>query len=202
MNKLRKYFFSGLIALLPIALSSYVFIFCLSFMEGLSVQYVEPFLRNKIGFYFKGISIVITLIVIIILGFITSNFIGKKVLNFFENLLIKLPIFKQIYPALKDMALFLFSREGKEKFDQVVFIQYPRKELYSLGFLMNKKIKINEKNEKICSVFIPSAPGPFTGFIVMIAYDEIILSEITVEQAFKFIVSGGVVNFNQTIDKV
>ena len=94
------------------------------------------------------------------------------------------------------MAIFLFSRDQLKSFRQVVLLEYPRKGIYSIGFLTNDSAhKLNEltKNE-LCNIFIPSAPGPLTGFVMMVPKKDIIFTDIKIEDAFRFIVSGGVVN--------
>jgi uncharacterized membrane protein len=109
---------------------------------------------------------------------------------------LKLPFFKQVYPALKEMVIFLFRRDQMSSFKQVILVEYPRKGLYSIGFLTNdtaKEINDNIRTE-LCNVFIPTSPSPLTGFTVLVPKKEIIHTNISIEGAFKFIVSGGVVN--------
>ena len=131
-----------------------------------------------------------------LIGFITRNLLGRKIHDFFERLVLKLPFFKQVYPALKEMAIFLFSREQLRSFKQVVLIEYPRKGIYSFGFLTNDASqRIQDKvKQELCNIFVPSSPGPLTGFVMMVPKKDIIFTDITIEEAFKFIVSGGVVN--------
>jgi len=131
-----------------------------------------------------------------LLVFFATNFFGKQLYHYFEGLLLKLPFFKQVYPAFKEISLFLFSGE-RLKFKQVVLIEYPRKGIFSLGFLTNETAAraITEKiRQDLCHVFVPSAPGPLTGFLIMVPKKEVIYLDISVEQTIKLIVSGGVVS--------
>jgi len=125
-----------------------------------------------------------------------TNFLGQRVYQYFEKLLIKLPFFRQVYPAIKEIAVFLFSRDRFKSFKQVVLVEYPRKGIYAFGFLTNDSAdNICELTKKdMCNVFMPSAPGPLTGFVFMVPRKDIIFTNISVEDAVKFIVSGGVVN--------
>jgi len=109
--------------------------------------------------------------------------------------IVKLPFFKQIYPAIKEIAVFLFSRD-KLAFKNVVIVEYPRKGLYSFGFLTNESNQRLCKltNQDLCNVFIPSAPGPITGYVIMVPRKDLIMTDIPIDEAVKFIVSGGVVN--------
>jgi len=194
--KFKKYFISGLVVFLPIALTIYVFFLAINFADNILGRYIEPVFMNEFGFYFRGISIIIGVYIIVLIGFFFTHFLGKKIYDFFDSLIVKLPFFKQVYPALKEMAMFLFSRDQLKSFRQVVLIEYPRKGVYSVGFLTNDSSdKINEMTKcELCNVFIPSAPGPLTGFAIMVQKKEIIFTDIKIEDAFRFIVSGGVVN--------
>jgi uncharacterized membrane protein len=198
MNRLRRYFISGLVVFLPLALTIYLFVLALSFTDGLLGKFLEPYFIENLGFYVRGFSIVVGVCIIILLGFFVTIFLGRKIHEFFERLLLKLPFFKQVYPALKEMALFLFSRDRLSRFRQVVLVEYPRKGIYAFGFLTNdSSAKLCEQTKKeLCNVFIPSAPGPLTGYVVLIQKKEIIFTDISIENAFKFILSGGVVNPN------
>lgn len=193
--KLRRYFLSGMVVILPLALSVYILIFIITFADGLLGKFIEPYFSKEFGFYFRGLSILIGVYVIILVGFFATNFFGRQIYNFFERILIRLPFFRQVYPAIKEIALFLFSGE-KLAFQQVVIIEYPRKGLYSFGFLTNDTSdRVNKlTRHDLCNVFIPSAPGPLTGYVLMVPRKEVILTQIPVEEAIKFIVSGGVVN--------
>lgn len=196
MNRLRRYFISGIVVFLPLALTIYLFFLAIEFADGLLGKYLQPYFYETFGFYFRGLSILIGIYIIIVIGFFVTNFLGQKFYSFFERLLIRLPFFKQVYPAIKEMAIFLFSRDQLKSFKQVVVVEYPRKGIFSFGFLTNdssRRIKEKTRHE-LCNVFIPSAPGPLTGFAVMIPKRDIIFTDISVEEAFKFIVSGGVVN--------
>ena len=194
LNNLRKYFISGLVVFLPIALTIYLFFLAIDFADTF---FGKLFAKLGLGFAdFRGLSIIVGIYIIIVIGFFTTNFLGRKIHNFFERLVLKLPFFKQVYPALKEMAIFLFNRERISSFKQVVLIEYPRKGIYAMGFLTNdtaKEINDNIKGD-LCNVFIPSSPGPLTGFTVLVPKKEVVHTHISIEDAFKFIVSGGVVN--------
>ncbi|MBZ0166737.1 MAG: DUF502 domain-containing protein, partial [Candidatus Omnitrophica bacterium] len=120
----------------------------------------------------------------------------------FEQMLVKLPFFRQLYPAFKEISIFLFSRERMVSFKQVVMLEYPRKGIYSIGFLTNdapSQVKDVVKKD-LCNVFISTSPSPLTGFTMMVPRKEVIYLDISIEAAFKYILSGGVVN-PQAIDR-
>ncbi len=193
LAKLRRYFISGLIVFLPLALTINLFILTIQFADGILGRYIQPYFSREFGFYFRGLSILIAVFIILIMGVIVTNF-GQSFFARLERFLLTLPFFKQVYPAIKEMAVFLFSRE-KITFQKVVLIEYPRKGAYSIGFLTNDSpAKINAKlNQELCNVFVPSTPSPVTGFLVLVNKSELIFPEITIEEALKMVVSGGVI---------
>jgi len=198
-NNLRKYFISGLVVFLPIALTVYLFFLAIDFTDTFFGKLFAKF-GLELG-AIRGLSIVVGIYIIILIGFFTTNFLGRKIHNFFERLVLKLPFFKQVYPALKEMAIFLFTRERLTSFKQVVVVEYPRKGIYAIGFLTNDSSKeiCDSTHKDLCNVFIPSSPGPLTGFTVLMPKKDIVYTKITIEDAFKFIVSGGVVNPHELV---
>ncbi len=191
---LKKYFAYGLTIFLPLLFTVYIIVLTFNFADGFLGKFIKPALE-PFGFYFRGLSIIVFIFLIFIIGFLATHFFGKNLYPFMERLLLRLPFFKQVYPAMKEIALFAFSRE-KTAFKQVVLVEYPRKGVYSMGFLVNDSSKaICEQLKKdLCNILVPTSPSPFSGFVVLVPRDEVIFTDITVEQAIKFLVSDGVVN--------
>lgn len=195
-NKLKKYFITGVIVLLPVVLTWYLLIFIITMADDLLGRFIEPYISENFGFYFHGLSIIIAAYLIVVVGFFASNYFGKQVYEFFERLFVRLPFFKQVYPALKEMATFLFVQDRKSSFKKVVLVEYPRKGIFTMGFLTSdSSTRINELAKgEMCNIFISSSPSPLTGFTIIVPRKDVVVTDITVDQAFKFIVSGGVVN--------
>lgn len=206
LQKLRNYFISGLIIFLPVTLTVLLIIWGITSLDGWLGNVLKPLIEDRYGtgFYFEGMyrvafhTLCVTLLiyVIILIGMFARNFVGQKIYDIFEQLLIKLPFFRQLYPAFKEIAIFLFSRERLVSFKQVVMLEYPRKGIYSVGFLTNDappQVKDVIKKD-LCNVFISTSPSPLTGFTVIIPRKELIFLDVSIEAAFKFILSGGVVN--------
>lgn len=193
--RLRRYFISGLVILLPLVLTVYVFLLTVGFADGLLGKYIKPIFERNEWPYYPGMGIILTVILVTIIGFFVTNFLGRTVYSLFERILMRLPFFRQVYPAMKEIAMFIFSRE-RSTFQQVVILEYPRKGIYSFGFITNDTSRrITEKlKTELVNVFVPSAPGPLTGYIVMIPRKDLTFPDMTVEEAVKLIVSGGVVN--------
>ncbi len=191
----RRYILTGLTVFLPVLLTVYIIVLTFNFVDGFLGKFIRPIFIDIFGFYFRGISIVVFIFLLFLIGFFVTNFLGKKLYPIVERLLLRIPLFRQLYPAMKEIAVFLFSRE-KPTFQQVVLVEYPRKGIYAMGFLVNdSSAKLCEKvNKDLCNVLIPTSPSPFSGFVALFPRDEIISTDITVEQAIKFLVSDGVVN--------
>ena len=194
MNKLKRYFISGLIVFLPLALTIKVFILTFNIADGFLGKYIQPYFSREFGFYFRGFSILICILLVLLIGFLVTNFLGRRLFPLFEKMLLQLPFFKQVYPAFKEISLFLFSRE-QFNFRQVVLVEYPRKGIYSIGFFTNevpKKI-FDKTARELCYIFIPHTPSPLTGFLTLVPKDDLIFPDISIEEAIKIVVSGGVV---------
>jgi uncharacterized membrane protein len=123
-----------------------------------------------------------------------SWFIGKKILQDFEKFFSGLPLVKNIYPGFKQLVLFLLAQK-EFGFQKVVLVEYPSKGLWSVGFLTNDQFpKISGIfNKDIVSVFVPSSPGPLTGYVVFVPREEVKFPDISVSDALKIVISGGVV---------
>ena len=206
LQKMRNYFISGMIIFLPLTLTVVLIIWGLTSLDAWLGNVLQPIIADRYGedFYFTGVyrvafhtlCVVLLIYIIILIGMFARNFVGQKVYDIFEQMLVKLPFFRQLYPAFKEIAIFLFSRERLVSFKQVVMLEYPRKGIYSVGFLTNDappQVKDVIKKD-LCNVFISTSPSPLTGFTVIIPRKELIFLDISIEAAFKFILSGGVVN--------
>jgi len=195
-SRLQRYFVSGIIIFLPLALTINLFFLTISLADGLLGRYIEPYFSREFGFYFRGVSISISILLIFLIGFFAHHLFGHKIIPYFERLLLRLPFFKQVYPALKELSLFLFSREHQKiTFERVVLVEYPRKGIYTIAFWTNDSPrKISEKvGEELCNIFVPSTPSPLTGFFILVPKKDLIFPDISVEEAVKIVMSGGVV---------
>jgi uncharacterized membrane protein len=194
MRRLKSYFISGLIIFLPLALTINLLIVMFNIADGFLGKYLQPYFSREFGFYVRGISILVCVSLILCIGFFATNFLGKTVYPVFEGMLLRLPFFKQVYPAFKEIAMFLFSRE-KFTFRQVVLIEYPRQGIYSVGFLTNEASSqvADKTGRNLCYVFVPHTPSPLTGFLTLVPKEELIFPDISVEEAIKIVITGGVI---------
>lgn len=199
----RKYFIAGLALVLPIVLTVYIITIFFKFADGLLGRYLNNYLLKIVGFTIPGLGLLLALILIFLAGIFAANFIGKKIIPWIEKLWIRLPFVRQVYLPAKQLINFIFSKD-KAAFKKVVMIEYPRKGIYSIGFLTNNEGLEEAKqktNKDLMTVFIGGTPGPFTGFFVLVPKEEIILLDISIEDALKLIISGGVLTPGSTYGK-
>ena len=190
--KLRNYFITGIVVLVPIGITLYLTKFFISISSKLIPEEINP--NSYLPYAIPGLEIFISIIFITIIGGLSLSFIGKKFLQLFNDLLKKIPILRTIYSAIGQMAETLAPQKANKK--SVVLIEYPRKGSWAVGFATkDNKGEISEKtNSKLVNVFVPTTPNPTSGFLLMFPKDEIIYLDMTFEEASKFIVSAGTSN--------
>ncbi len=195
LKKLQRYFLTGLVVLLPVVITLYVLVSVFRFFDHILGRFLNSYFQEHLGFYIPGVGFILFILIIFSSGFIATHFLKKKFQAALERWFLKLPFIKLVYPSIKQIINFLISKE-KSQFQKVVLVEYPRKGVYSLGFVTNESMPIiNEKTGKeFLNVLIPSSPSPFTGFVVIVPKEELIFLDVTIEDACKFIISDGVVN--------
>jgi uncharacterized membrane protein len=143
--------------------------------------------------YLDFIGLIVAIIAVYVAGRLLGGFFGRQIYRRLENFITALPVFKQVYPYVKQVVDFLFSDERPLKFNRVVVVQYPRKGVWSVGFLTGNTMKsIAGQSGDSVTIFIPSSPTPFTGYTITVPREEAIELPITVEEAIRFAVTGGV----------
>ncbi len=195
MRLLRQYFFSGLAVFVPLALAIYVFVWIMNFAESLLGKYLKPFFLEYYDFYFWGLGIIILVTLILFCGFVIANYFGKALHRVAERIVLRIPLLGSIYPAFKEIATFMF-REHSKNIQQVVMVEWPCKGMYMIAFRTNKSADriIAKLGRKMSNVMIPHVPNPLVGFVVMVPDEDIVPLPLTIEEAVKIIVSGGVIN--------
>ncbi len=188
--RLRNYFITGIVVLVPIGITLYLTKFFISISSKLIPYNLNP--NNYLPFAIPGLEILLSVIFITIIGGISLSFIGKKILQFVNDLFKRIPILRTIYSAIGQMTESLApNKSGSKK--SVVLIQYPRKGSWAVGFATkDNKGEISKKtNSDLVNVFVPTTPNPTSGFLLMFPKEEIIYLDMSFEEASKFIVSAG-----------
>jgi uncharacterized membrane protein len=197
MSLFKKYFLTGLIVWIPISATylivSFIFHFVNDVLNTLPTQY-HP--STLIGFEIPGLNLILLIIVLWLTGLLSANYLAKKIGHLGEYLLSHIPFVRNIYTTIKQSIAFILSPKNKS-FNKVLRIEYPRKGIYSIGFLTNDKIpdnilKNNEKR-KYLMVFVPTTPNPTSGFMVMVPEDECTELNLSIDAALKLVISLGTI---------
>ena len=190
--KLRNYFITGIVVLVPIGITLYLTRFFIRVSSKLIPSEINP--NNYLPILIPGLEIVLAIIFITLIGYLSLSFIGKKILQLFNDLLKRIPILRTIYSAIGQMAETLAPKRKSKK--SVVLVEYPRKGSWAVGFATkDNKGEISKKtNQKLVNVFIPTTPNPTSGFLLMFPKEDIIYLDMNFEEASKFIVSAGTSN--------
>ena len=190
--RLRNYFITGIIVLVPLGFTLYLTIFLVSVSSKLIPEEINP--NSYLPFSIPGLEIALSIILITLIGFISLSFIGKRILKLINDLLKKIPFLRTIYSAITQMTESFANKKGKKK--SVVLIEYPRKGSWAVGFATkDNKGEISKKaQDNLVNVFVPTTPNPTSGFLLMFPKKEVIYLDMSFEEASKFIVSAGTSN--------
>jgi len=189
---IRNYFIAGVVVLIPIGITLYLTIFLVSVSSKILPKELNP--NNYLPYNIPGLEILISLILITLVGWLSLSFLGRRLLNLFNNILKKIPILRTIYSAIGQMTE-TFTKTDKEK-KNVVLVEYPRKGSWAVGFATKENSgEISDKTKKeLINVFVPTTPNPTSGFLLMFPKEDVIYLDLTFEEASKFIVSAGTSN--------
>ena len=187
--KLRNYFITGAIVLIPIGITIYISLFIIKISSNLLPKSINP--NNYLPFDIPGIEILISIILITIIGGLSLSFLGRKFLEIFNNALKRIPILRTIYSAVGQLTESFTKSDATKK--SVVLIEYPRKGLWVVGFATkdNNGEIAKKTNEELVNVFIPTTPNPTSGFLLMVPKKDLIYLDMSFEEASRFIVSAG-----------
>ena len=187
--KIRNYFFTGIVVLVPIGLTIYLSKFLMNTSSKILPSQINP--NYYLPFKIPGLEIIITIIFITAVGFISLSYLGKKFLQIIDNLFKRIPLLGTFWSAIKQMSQSFKDSGNSSK--SVVLVEYPRKGVWAVGFATKKNTgEIADKtNKDLLNVFVPTTPNPTSGFLLMFPLDEVIYLNMTFEEASKFIVSAG-----------
>lgn len=186
---LRNIFLTGLFLLVPIFVTLSIIIWLFNSVDAI---FRNP-LEQLLGFPPIGIGVILTFLIILATGLISTNFFGKKIISFTEGILKKIPLVNTVYISMKQLTDTVFTNQ-KNAFKSAVLIQYPSPGIFVIGFITaDSPLEICSKIQKpMKSVFIPTTPNPTSGMLAMIPVEDIIFLDLSVEAAIKLIVSGGI----------
>jgi len=190
--KFRNYFFAGVVVLIPIGMTIYLTLFLVSISSKILPKEINP--NHYLPYNIPGVEIVTSIILITLIGWLSLSFIGKKMLDIFNNVLKRIPILRTFYSAIVQMTETFTKTDKSQK--NVVLVEYPRKGSWAVGFATRENSgEISNKTKKnLINVFVPTTPNPTSGFLLMFPKEDVIYLDLTFEEASKFIVSAGTSN--------
>lgn len=189
-KNLSNYFIRGLITLLPLLVTIWMLNFLFSFLDSILGTFVTLFIGRPV----PGLGLFLTILLVFVVGFFATHLIGAQLFRLGEEFLFRVPIVKSIYSGVKQINDVLFHQKSADEYRRACLVEYPRKGIWSVGFITSDAAQEIEAkvNEKMINVFIANTPTPATGFLIVVPAREVVLLEMKIEEAFKYIVSGGV----------
>ena len=204
--RLRRYFFAGLLVVTPLVLTIWIVVWLVNLIDGNTRQFLGNMLERAgleyhIHMFGKnyevfpiGFGLVLVFVVVCFVGMIASNYVGKRMFLMMDGVIRRVPGVSWIYNAIQQVS-HAFLNRNKDLFRGVIYVEYPRRGIYSIGFVTNHSVPglRTEKNEEFRTVFMPTTPNPTSGFLLLIPESDCISCPMTVEESMKMIISGGVV---------
>lgn len=189
-RRIGETFLAGIAVVLPIWITYLIVVeFLLSGVDGL----LAPVFAAIFGVRIWGLGLLATLLLVLMVGALTRNMVGRRLVGLGERVLLKIPLVKNVYAGSKQF-LDAFTVPGKSAFRQVVLVQYPREGVYAIGFVASAAgPSWNGDGEPTVNVFMPTAPNPTSGYVILVAQRELVPLPITVEEGLKLVVSGGII---------
>lgn len=195
-KNIRQVFITGLAVTIPIGLTLYVFFFLIGLMDNLLMVIPSRYHPDAVfGFHIPGLGAITTLLLILIIGLAAKSYIGNRIVAVGEAVFHRIPVIRSVYEGTKQVVDNMFINKSRS-FKKVVLVEFPCRGSYALGLVTGEAMpKIEKKLGRTCSnVFVPTTPNPTSGYLLVIPDESLVDLDITVEEAFTFIISCGIVN--------
>jgi uncharacterized membrane protein len=192
---LRATFVSGLLAILPVGATVYILWFLYRLIDGMVGKHT-PFgmtVERALGRWIPGLGIIVTILIVLVIGVITRNFIGRTLHHYFERIFFSAPGIRKMYAMLKQFTNALLNRQATTSFKKVVMFEYPKPGIHVLGLVTNEELgKLQElTGEETILVYAPTAPNPLSGYMLIIPKRLVTVVDMPVEDALSMVVSSG-----------
>ena len=185
----KYYIFTGLLSILPVAATYWILLKLFQFFSTPGAAIVEFIFKDKVPKYVPELAgFILTILFISFAGMVVSNVLGKRIYAWFETVLSRIPVVSVVYRTIKQITSSL-SGPNRQAFKKVVYIEYPRKGIWTLTMVTGESI--NKTGEKYYHIFVPTTPNPTSGFMLYIPQNNTLETEMSVEEGLKIIISGG-----------
>jgi uncharacterized membrane protein len=190
VNHLKGKFLAGLFVVIPIGITIFILKFLFNFTDGILSSYLDQLfsLTTHQDLHIPGLGIITGAVVIYLAGLLATNILGKQLLRVGDELLSRIPLVKSIYSSSKQLTKVF--REGKSSYRRAVFVEWPRAGVQAVGFVT---AEVERNGERLVVVYVPTMPNPTSGFALFFREEDVADSGMTVEEALKFVVSGGAI---------
>ncbi|HEY2987427.1 MAG TPA: DUF502 domain-containing protein [Candidatus Binatia bacterium] len=192
-ERLRRYFFAGLLVLLPLVITVWLIGWIISLMDGL-FDILPTILRPSTYVPIPGLGAIFTLALIVFLGFLATGVVTRRALAVWDGFLIRIPIFRGVYTSVQKLVENIFNQEQEDR--RVVLFEYPRKGIFTVGFATGYASGelARHSEDRLVNIFVPTTPNPTAGFYLLVPERDIVTLQMSPEEAFKLIVSGGMIS--------
>ena len=201
-RRIRNIFLAGLLVALPISLTIFILSFLFRSLDTLSPVFTHWLILLGAplpqGYQIPFLGVVMTFVIIFLVGAVTTNIFGKKLLHLWEEIIEKIPFVRRIYKGTKQVVS-SFATMDTKSFTKVILIEFPRKGAHAIGFVTGKtrgEIK-HLTSDNHLKIFVPTTPNPTSGFIIFAEPSEFIELDMSIEEGIKFVISGGIVSPDQ-----
>jgi uncharacterized membrane protein len=195
MSALRKWFVAGLLVIVPVAITVAVLQWIIGTLDQTLLILPEAWQPDRlIGVHIPGFGVLLTLTILLVVGAVVSNFLGKKLVSWGDTLVSRIPVVRSIYSSVKQVSDTLFSPSGNA-FRTAVLVQWPRPEVWTIGFVTGTPggDVTNYLVGDYLSVYVPTTPNPTGGYFVMLRKSDCVELKMSVDEALKYVISMGVV---------
>jgi uncharacterized membrane protein len=195
MSALRKWLVAGLLAIVPVAVTLAVLRWIVTTLDSTLLILPEAWQPDRlIGYHIPGFGVLLTLAILLIVGAVVSNFFGRKIVEWGDQLVTRIPVVRSIYSSVKQVSDTLFSPSGNA-FRTAVLVQWPRADMWTIGFVTGAPggDAANYLVGDYVSVYVPTTPNPTGGYFVMLRKSDCIELKMSVDEALKYVISMGVV---------
>ena len=186
---------TGLVILVPVTLTIYILKQIFDFMDGMFSPVVDRALQPYFpGVHIPGLGFLLTVLVVLVLGWLSTNVVGRRLIHAAESIIGRIPVAKSIYSATKGV-LEAISFDQSDAFKRVVLIEYPKKDVFAVGFVTRSArwSSLDRRTADVLLVFVPTTPNPTSGFLLLVPRDQAVDLPISVEDGIRMVISGGIV---------